>query len=79
MTNFSQNACLRRYEELAGGTAKPTPESIVNPDARILASIAARKEKEAIIEADMAMIPMVDPIAQENIAANGWNSRVRNN
>ena len=39
VVNFSQNACQDRYEALENGTAKPTPESFDDPDAKTLERI----------------------------------------
>jgi hypothetical protein len=72
VVNFSQNACRQRYEDLQAGTAKPTPESIPNPDEDIKARIQSRKDKEeAIREAGRFAAH------QENVDKNGWTSRMR--
>jgi hypothetical protein len=71
--NFSQNACRQRFEALQAGTAKPTPESIPNPDAQTLARIQSRRDKEQKIREDARAIA---PNA-ENIERNAWTSRMR--
>jgi len=55
--NFSQNACRKRYDALLDGSAKPAPESIVNPDEDTMARIQSRKEKENKIEEDRLAKP----------------------
>lgn len=81
VTNFSKDACKSRYEALKDGTAKPTPESILNPDDHIQARIAARKAREAKIEADVLNFrtevttnPQEDMI-KANYEGNGWVSK----
>ena len=73
MVNFSQNACRQRFEALQAGTARPTPESIRNPDEQTLASIQSRRDKEQRIREDAhSMAPNA-----ENIEGNAWTSRMR--
>ena len=75
VTNFSSNACRHRHEALLAGTAKPTPESIFNPDEKTLARIISRQQKEAQIEADKNMLPTSDGhglVSEENIESNAW-------
>ena len=72
IVNFSQNACRKRHEELLAGTAKPTPESIPNPDDDVKARIQSRKEKEKVIEDTGRFTAQ-----QENMNKNGWTSRMR--
>ncbi|RMD43734.1 hypothetical protein DV735_g1395, partial [Chaetothyriales sp. CBS 134920] len=50
VTNFSNNACEKRFLALQAGTAKPTPESIPNPSPAVQARIDARRERERKIE-----------------------------
>ncbi|KEF60887.1 uncharacterized protein A1O9_02451 [Exophiala aquamarina CBS 119918] len=71
--NFSQNACRKRFEELLDGTAKPTPESIVNPTAEVLERIESRKAKQRNLDEQS---PQAN-IEQRNVEANGWTSRQR--
>ena len=51
-TNFSKEACKTRHESIVSGTAKPTPESVIDPDEDIITQIKARQEMVAKIEAD---------------------------
>lgn len=74
MTNFSQHACRKRYAELQAGTAKPTPESIENPDEHIKARRQSRKDKEKAIE---EVGVYAGRVYAENLGANGWTSRTR--
>lgn len=57
-TNFGQNACQKRFNDLRDGKAKPTPESIVGPDEKTLARIQARRDKESRIEEDRKAMPV---------------------
>lgn len=57
-TNFGQNACQKRFNDLCDGKAKPTPESIVDPNEKTLARIQARKDKESRIEEDRRTMPV---------------------
>lgn len=57
-TNFGQNACLKRFNDLRDGKAKPTPESIADPDEKTLARIQARRDKESRIEEDRKAMPV---------------------
>ncbi|KAL9108330.1 MAG: hypothetical protein Q9227_006929 [Pyrenula ochraceoflavens] len=70
VVDFSQNACRNRYESLQNGTAKPTPESILNPNADILARIESRIEKQKKIDETVAERNMYT----ENLEQNAWNS-----
>lgn len=73
VVNFSQNACRDRFEALQAGTAKPTPESIPNPDEQTLARIQSRRDKERRIREDArSLAPNAD-----NIEGNAWTSRMR--
>lgn len=58
VTNFGQEACRKRFNDLRNGNAKPTPESIVDPDEKTLARIQARRDKEAKIEEDRKTMPV---------------------
>ncbi|KIW83715.1 hypothetical protein Z517_02961 [Fonsecaea pedrosoi CBS 271.37] len=73
VVNFSQNACRDRYEALQHGCAKPTPESIENPNPEILERIRSRKEKERKIREGN----QIAELEQKNVEANGWTSRMR--
>jgi 3-methyladenine DNA glycosylase/8-oxoguanine DNA glycosylase len=72
VVNFSHNACRKRHEELVAGTAKPTPESIPDPDDDVKARIQARKDKEEAIKNTARFTAQ-----QENMNKNGWTSRMR--
>ena len=73
VTDFSQHACRKRYEALVAGTAKPTPESIQNPDEDVLARRKSRIDKEQKIQADKELGKGTD----SNIEGNSWTSRMR--
>lgn len=73
MINFSQNACHRRFEALASGIAKPTPESIPNPDEDTCRRIQSRREKEQKIAEDNSMLVS----SKDNVTGNAWTSRMR--
>lgn len=82
VTNFSQNACKVRYEALEKGTAKPTPESILDPDQKIRERIQARKDNEHRIEMDKKLFLSntntdVDQSAmvEANRKGNAWTSK----
>ena len=72
--NFSQNACRARFEALLDGTAKPTPESIPNPDELVQARIQSRLNKEKKIREDAHSI---DSTNADNTHGNAWTSRMR--
>lgn len=69
--NFSQNACRSRFDALKEGTAKPTPESILDPDENVLARIQSRLEKEKKIEDDALLFSQ----HAANLQGNAWTSR----
>ena len=69
VTNFSKDACQARFHALEEGFAKPTPESIANPDEKTLAAIARRRRKEE--ELRIIEEQGVDAF-RENLARNGW-------
>lgn len=56
VTNFSAKACKTRLQALADGTAKPTPESVLDPDEEVLAKIQDRRAKEAVIANDKGVM-----------------------
>ncbi|KKY17681.1 hypothetical protein UCRPC4_g05314 [Phaeomoniella chlamydospora] len=74
VVNFSQNACQARFHALEEGSAKPTPETIMNPDEKTLASIERRRMNEEHIR---IMRENGVDAARENLANNGWTSRMR--
>lgn len=51
VTNFSHKACRERFERLQNGTAKPTPESVEDPDENVKRRVESRAEKEAKLAA----------------------------
>lgn len=71
VVNFSQNACHDRHLALESGTAKPTPESVANPNQEVQARIEVRKEKERRIEKDALLW---NP-GKANLEGNSWTSR----
>ena len=73
VVNFSQNACRSRYQSLLDGTAKPTPESIENPDILTQARIQSRIDKEAEIQRKGPI-----SLEQNNIEKSGWTSKSSN-
>jgi hypothetical protein len=70
--NFSQNACRKRHEDLQAGTARPTPESIADPDDDVKERIQSRKDKEEAIKETGRFASH-----SENVDKNGWTSRMR--
>lgn len=80
VTNFSQNACKTRFAALENGTAKATPESVLQPDDATLERIRARAEKERQIEMDKILFeskPDLEALAEANRKGNAWTSRPR--
>lgn len=87
MTNFSHNACKVRYESLQDGNAKPTPESIADPDERILERIEARRKRELKIAEETAYLrssitsetaqAAVADLVKANRKGNAWNSKTK--
>lgn len=71
VVNFSQLACRNRYEDLMRGTAKPTPESVPDPDENVKKRIESRLEKEKRIEEDVLWKQQL----KSNLDGNGWTSR----
>jgi hypothetical protein len=69
--NFSQHACRKRYEALTEGTAKPTPESISNPDEKTKERIESRREKLKRIQEDSQRKEQ----RKANLQGNAWTSR----
>ncbi|KPI36684.1 uncharacterized protein AB675_10049 [Cyphellophora attinorum] len=57
VTNFSARACEERARALAEGTAKPTLESIPDPDDTIIARIQKRRDREAQLAQDAQVAP----------------------
>jgi len=72
VVNFSQNACRKRFQDLEAGIAKPTPESIPNPDDDVKARIQSRIDKEEAIKQTARFSTY-----QENVENNAWTSRMR--
>lgn len=84
VSNFSQNACKSRYEALQDGTAKPTPESISDPDENIIARIEARRQRELKMEEDAAALRFTvnadssrATLAENNCKGNAWTSKAK--
>ncbi|KAK5097981.1 hypothetical protein LTS08_006736 [Lithohypha guttulata] len=84
VTNFSQKACKTRFDALQQGKAKATPESILNPNDEIRARIAARMEREAMIEKDKEDFrrdkhtdPETAALLMANLEGNAWNSKMK--
>lgn len=82
VTNFSQNACKVRYRALEEGTAKPTPESIDDPNQKTLERIQARKDKEQRIEMDKKLFLINNHVdinqsamTVANRKGNAWTSK----
>lgn len=71
VVDFSQHACRKRYEALAEGTAKPTPESISNPDEKTKERIESRREKLKRIQEDSQRKEQ----RKANLQGNAWTSR----
>ena len=76
VVNFSQKACHDRFEALENGTAKPTPESIPDPDGKVMSRIQSRREKEEKIKED-AEQRAADTRREDNIDGNAWTSKMR--
>ena len=74
--NFSQNACRDRFEALHNGTAKPTPESVPDPDEKVKYRIQSRREKEEKIKED-AEQRAAHTRREDNIDGNAWTSKMR--
>lgn len=69
---------------LQDGTAKPTPESVQNPDQKTLERIQARREKEQRIELDKELFwssTHVDvdqsALVEANRKGNAWTSKMK--
>lgn len=81
-TDFSQNACKARFAALEDGTARPTPESILQPNEATLERIRTRQEKEKKIEMDKLLFQSINhtsagqaALAEANLKGNAWTSR----
>ncbi|RMZ86363.1 hypothetical protein DV736_g6413, partial [Chaetothyriales sp. CBS 134916] len=72
VTNFSKNACEKRFLALEAGTAKPTPESIPNPSPAVQARINARRERERKIEENKQKM---SDTSKANMEGNAWISK----
>lgn len=76
VVNFSQNACRGRFRDLQSGVAKPTPESVTNPDEAVLRRIRSRQDKEKRISEDQSTGASKLAI-RDNIEGNAWTSKSR--
>jgi DNA replication initiation complex subunit (GINS family) len=68
VTNFSARACEERAKALADGTAKPTLESIPDPDDTIIARIQKRRDGEAQLAQDAQVAPTNKAAAESSSA-----------
>jgi hypothetical protein len=59
VTNFSPAACQNRAVSLQNGISQTTPESVQDPDQKVLAQIQLRKERQERIDADRMMKPII--------------------
>ena len=71
VVNFSRNACKNRFDALNDGTAKPTPESIENPDDHIRSRVQSRIDKQKAIDHERQF-----SFHDNNIRQNGWTSKM---